>query len=368
MKFSERGLFVMINLFENCGEIASAGIIVDFASKTETYIVGTPADIKAWAYGGCPQKATKGLMRHSNRIGNLVKDINRLMKVKYELNEIMETSSRLYNADALCDGSCNSVLEELADYYDFSEYANIVKNYIIYFLFSKFKLRQHDFNKKIGLSVKGNHDRAEKYIELYKADTERIFRPFISARAENIFDVRTAIHSSNEILDSSLYKVHNDDIHINLFVANDSVLTLLDIYSDIMSNAGRLISNCENCGQLMITNRSNASLTCGRTTCKKERLYKANDDYKKRAMADPIKETYFNFDNKCRSYRKKLAGYPELLEKYNKAFDKQREKIRAFKSGLTSKSSPEDIDRYNQMYFDACQDLQDYSKRLKAKD
>ena len=147
----------MIDLFECCGEIASVGIIVDFSEDTETYIVGTPADIKAWAYGGCPMKAPKGLMRHSNKAGNLVKDINRLIKVKYELNEIMEISDRLCNADALCDGSCNAVLEELSEYYDMSEYANIVKNYIIYFLFSKFKFRQRDFNKKIGLSVKGNH-------------------------------------------------------------------------------------------------------------------------------------------------------------------------------------------------------------------
>lgn len=158
----------MIDLFECCREIASVGIIVDFSKDTETYIVGTPADIKAWAYGGCPQKASKGLMRHSNKAGNLVKDINRLMKVKYELNEIMEISNRLCNADTLCDGSCNAVLEELSEYYDVSEYANIVKNYIIYFLFSKFKLCQRDFNKKIGLSVKGNHDRAEKYIDLFK--------------------------------------------------------------------------------------------------------------------------------------------------------------------------------------------------------
>ncbi|MCI7350216.1 MAG: hypothetical protein MSH60_05615 [Ruminococcus sp.] len=357
----------MIDLFERCGEIASVGIIVDFSEDTETYIVGTPADIKAWAYGDCPMKAPKGLMRHSNKAGNLVKDINRLMKVKYELNEIMEISGRLCNADALCDGSCNLVLEELSEYYDMSEYANIVKNYIIYFLFSKFKLRQKDFNKKIGLSVKGNHDRAEKYIELFKADSEKIFRPFISARAADIFDIRTAIRSSNEVLDSSLYRVHDDNTNISLYVANDSILTLLDIYSDIMSDAGRIITNCENCGQLMITKRSNASLTCGRTTCKKERLYKVNDDYKKRAMADPIKEAYLNFDNKCRSYRKKLSGYPDLLEKYNKAFDERREKIRAFKSGLTAGSSTKDIDRYNQMCFDACQDLQDLSKRLKAK-
>lgn len=148
-------------------------------------------------------------------------------------------------------------------------------------------------------------------------------------------------------------------------VANDSFITLLDTYVDIMSDAGRIVTNCGNCGQLMIINRANASLTCGRSTCKKERLHKANDDYKKRAMKGPIKEAYLNFDNKCRSYRKKLSDSPELLEKYNKAFDGHREKIRAVKRGLTVKSSSDDIDRYNRMCFDACQDLQDLAKQLK---
>ena len=66
-------------------------------------------------------------------------------------------------------------------------------------------------------------------------------------------------------------------------------------------------------------------------------------------------------------YRKKLSGYPDLLEKYNKAFDERREKIRAFKSGLTVNSSTKDIDRYNQMCFDACQDLQELARELKRK-
>ena len=67
-------------------------------------------------------------MRHSNKLVNLVKNINRLMKVKRKLNEIMELSNRLCNADALYDGSCNAVPEELSEYYDVSEYANVVKN------------------------------------------------------------------------------------------------------------------------------------------------------------------------------------------------------------------------------------------------
>lgn len=37
------------------------GIIVDFTEDTETYIVGSPADIKTWAYSGCPRKAPTGI-------------------------------------------------------------------------------------------------------------------------------------------------------------------------------------------------------------------------------------------------------------------------------------------------------------------
>ncbi len=352
----------MIDLFMSCGDIASVGIIVDFSTDIETYVVGTPADIKNWAYKGFPQELTSGIVRHNNKVGNLVKDINRLMKVKYELDEILALRDTLCNADMLCDGSCNSVLDELSQFYDYSEYANIVKNFIIYFLYSKFKLYQRDFNKKIGLSVKGNHDRAEKYIELFKADSEKILRPFLSARVDKSFNLTSAVQSKTDIFDSNIYKLNSK----NLYVANDSFITLLDIYSDVISASGRIISNCENCGQLMITSRANASLTCGRTTCKKERLYKANDDYKKRAMSDPIKEAYLNFDNKCRSYRKKLSAYPELLEKYNLAFNEQREKIRAVKRGLTSKSSVKDIDRYTQMCFDACEDLRELAIVLKS--
>ena len=161
-----------------------------------------------------------------------------------------------------------------------------------------------------------------------------------------MFSVTKAVRCQTDIFDSSIYKIHTDNGNIRLFVANDSFITLLDTFVDIMSDAGRLITNCENCGQLMITNRANASLTCGRTTCKKERLYKANDDYKKRAMKDPIKEAYLNFDNKCRSYRKKLSDYPELLEKYNKAFDKRREKIRAvaLRKNLCKNNQPQKND------------------------
>lgn len=48
----------MMNFFEHCADIASIGIIVDF---TETYIVGSPADIKAWHTTAVPEKFRKDL-------------------------------------------------------------------------------------------------------------------------------------------------------------------------------------------------------------------------------------------------------------------------------------------------------------------
>ena len=64
----------------------------------------------------------------------------------------------------------------------------------------------------------------------------------------------------------------------------------------------------------------------------------------------------------CRANKSK-----EALKKYNRFFDEHREKIRAVKRGLTVKSNSDDIDRYNRMRFDTCQDLQDLAKQLKTK-
>jgi hypothetical protein len=51
----------MMNFFEHCADIASVGIIVDFTEDTETYIVGSPADIKAWHTTAVPEKFRKDL-------------------------------------------------------------------------------------------------------------------------------------------------------------------------------------------------------------------------------------------------------------------------------------------------------------------
>ena len=51
----------MMNFFEHCANIASVCIIVDFTEDTETFIVGYPADIKAWHTTAVPEKFRKDL-------------------------------------------------------------------------------------------------------------------------------------------------------------------------------------------------------------------------------------------------------------------------------------------------------------------
>ena len=357
----------MIDLFECCGEITSVGIIVDFSDDTETYIVGTPADIKAWAYGGCPLKASKGLMRHSNKAGNLVKDINRLMKVKYELNEIMEIIDRLCNADALCDGSCNAVLEELSEYYDMSEYANVVKNYIVYLLYCSFRKQRDLFNKKVGLSVKNNHDRAEKHIELFRNEADRLFKPFLVAREKKEFSFGSGLFGYEEVTDCSVYHIRGKDKPITLSVANNSYIALLEIYDDILNRANKIIRNCDSCGELMITDRSNASLVCSRTNCKRDYHTKINSESRRRAMAEPVQSAYIGFNEKCKSYRKKLLPFPELLEKFDERHNKYRAKLKKAKSGLTKNSDPDDVEYFDALCKDAAEEMRDYATVLKGK-
>lgn len=51
----------MMNFFEHCADIALVGIIVDFTEDTETFIVGSPADIKAWHTTAVQEKLRKDL-------------------------------------------------------------------------------------------------------------------------------------------------------------------------------------------------------------------------------------------------------------------------------------------------------------------
>lgn len=357
----------MIEFFKYIGDTASMGIIVDFTTKTELYFIGNGDSIREYAHCGMSSALPKGVMKHTNDFGNIVKDCNRLMRVKRELNEVMELADRLSDADAFCNGNCNFVLEELASYYDITEYANVIKNYIVYLLYCSFKWQRDLFNKKIGLSVKNNHDRAEKHIEDFRNDADRIFKPFLLAREKKKFSVDSGLFGLEDMSDCSVYHIHSGEKPVTLNVANNSYIALLEMYDDILCRANKIIRNCENCDELMITDRANASFVCHRTVCKRDYHTKTNSESRRRAMGEPVQSAYIGFNEKCKSYRKKLLPFPELLAKYDERHNKYREKLKKAKNGLTKSSKASAIEHFDVLCSDAALEMRDYAKVLKGK-
>ena len=327
----------MQKFFKYLGDSVSMGIIVDFSSNSETYFIGDPDKIREYAHVNMTLALSQFVMKHSGDFGNLLKDCNRLMRVKREINELIELSERLCDVDSFCNGNYNSVLEELAGYYDFNEYANVMKNYIICLLYCNFKKQREMFNKKVGLSVKNNHDRAIKHIDDYKNFADRIFKPFLTAREKLEFVIDGNLFALKNVTEHTVYHIRTKEKPIT----------------------------CENCGELMITNRANASLVCTRRICKRDYHTKTNSESRRRAMKEPIQSAYIVFNDKCKTYRKKLLPFPDLLEKFDEKHNLYRERLKKAKLGLTKSSRSADIEHFEMLCSDAALDMQELAKMMK---
>ncbi len=323
--------------------------------------------IKSYVYAGMPEAIPKDIMRHKSKIGYVAKNINQLMKVKREINEITDIAEKLCDVTEFCDGSYNSLLDELSGLYEVTDYCNVVKNFIIYDLYCCFMRQRSAFNKKVGITVKGNHDRAEKCIADFRKDTERILEPVLSARKKQKFVIDKNLLSLEVVSDCSAYKVRSRGKTVTMNVAHNSYIAFLDMYADLLSTSGKIIDNCEICGQLFVADRANYAPVCSRTTCKQTYQTKINTGSRERARKNPANDEYIKWDDKCANYRKKLIGFPEQLTQYDTAREKLRDKLKKAKKGLTKNSRNEDLENYIQMCFDAAVDLQDLSKSLKEK-
>ena len=82
-------------------------------------------------------------------------------------------------------------------------------------------------------------------------------------------------------------------------------------------------------------------------------------------MKEPVKSAYIGFNEKCKSYRKKLLPFPELLVQYDERHNGYREQLKKAKSGLTKSSKPTEIERFELLCSDAAVEMQELAKELK---
>ncbi len=121
-----------------CGNTASIGVVLVFSTETEIFFIGSAESIKSYVYAGMLEAVLKDIMRHKSKIGYVTKNINKLMKVKHEINEIADIAEKLCDVTAFCDGSYNSLFDKLSELYENTDYCNVLKNLIIYDLYCCF--------------------------------------------------------------------------------------------------------------------------------------------------------------------------------------------------------------------------------------
>lgn len=355
----------MTEFFKKCGNIPSVAVIFDFSADTEIFFVGSAENIRKYVYDGLPEILPNSIMRQKSKIGYIAKNINRLMGTKYEIDDIVKAADKLCSVEAFCDGTYSSALDELADLYETSDYCNVLKNFIVYSIYCAFMEQRNIFNKKVSITVKANRDRAGKCISDFKNTADKILSPLLSARKKRKFVINKDFLSCENVSDCSTYKVRSDSKTVTINVAHNSYIAFLDMYTDLLSSAGKVIDNCEICDDIFVADRTNYAPVCHRTKCRQAYHTKINTGSREKARENPANDEYIKWDGKCANYRKKLLGMPEQLKKYDMARDKFREKLKKSKKGLTKNSRSEDLENFEQMCFDAAVELQEYSKRLK---
>ena len=342
-------------MYDNDNADISVGIMIDMKTKTETFIIGSSADLILWAESGFSENQTGSLIRHTNEIGSVIKNINKLIRFSRETDAFLADYERASNIEVYCAENYNAVLESLANNYEYGSHVNMFLNLIVMNTYGRCICERRKYNDPKNL-LKGRGfllKEAEKRISQFKEDTEKHIAILSEIRSRKYFDYFTAINNNTDNLyNSSVLKaVGADGDRKTMYLCGmnnqNSLFTFLEMYADILIMYGFSVSRCAVCDNLMVTKSSSSAYTCNRAECRKKYHNRINSACRRNAAKSPIEKTYLAFTGACRTYRKKLLRSDEALELYDKKYGEVRAAVLATKNSLPKTVQSEDIERFS---------------------
>ena len=360
-------------MYDNDNADISVGIMVDMKAKTETFIIGSSADLILLAESGFPEKQTDNLIRHTNEIGSVIKNINKLIRFSRETNTFLDDYERASNIEVYCAENYNAVLESIANNYEYGSHVNMFLNLIVMNTYGRCICERRKYNDPKNL-LKGRGfllKESEKRINQFKADTEKHIAILSEIRSKKYFDYFTAINNTDSLYNSSVLKaVGADDDRKTMYLCGlnnqSGLFTFLEMYADILIMYGFSVSRCAVCDNLMVTKSSSSAYTCNRAECRKKYHNKVNSDSRRKLLQNPIEKTYLAFTGACRTYRKKLLRSDEALALYDKKYGEVRAAVLATKNAIpkTVKSEDERFSHYCERERDM---LKEFSDELRGR-
>lgn len=149
---------------------ASIGISFNVPNKKETIIIGSPEDVKRYFTTGI---LSENADKRTRKIGTLIDEMNDLAQAVDgdRMSAVISASNGLCGVLNSGQGnkSASEFTEILKDLYDTSANANMLFNYIIFFIMTNFNLNHKTLAGEFHLSVKQMKKSAEHFAEQYNA-------------------------------------------------------------------------------------------------------------------------------------------------------------------------------------------------------
>ena len=330
---------------------ASIGISFDAPNKKETVIIGSPEDVKLYFTTGVLSEYADIRTR---KIGTLIDEMNALAQSD-TVSEIAAAANGLCGVLNKGQGnkSASEFTEVLKNLYDTSANANMLFNYIIFFVMTNFNLNHKTLAGEFHLSVRQMKKSAERFAEQYDACVSDMLLPFRNLPAvpeENVryWDIDKQINSEKNDLVLHVYSSHSSGTWQTGYAADNSFMAILRVYVDVLKQANVVVRNCMICHKLILSDRANVAEICGSEKCKREQHRLQTIAARKKNRANPIQDFYDVFTHNCANLRRKLNKDSTAREKYDTEFKKIRTKALAMKNGLSEDSPKQSIYEYSE--------------------
>ncbi len=335
-------------------KIASIGISFDVPNKKETVVIGSPEDIKRYFTAGILSE--KADLR-TRKLGTLIDEMNVLAQADEDdiISKVIAAASGLCGVlnNGQGNKSASEYTEVLKDLYDTSANANMLLNYIIFFVMTNFNLGHKALVGEFHLSVKQMKKSAERFAEQYNSCVSDMLLPFrnlptVPESRVHYWDIDKQINLAQSDLILHIYSSHSSGTWQTGYVADNSFLAILRTYVDILKQANVVVRNCSICHKLILSDRANVSEICGSERCRKEQHRLKTISVRKKNKANPIQDFYDTFSRNCSNLRRKFGDNSTAREKYDIEFEKIRTKALKMKKGLSEDSPRGEIYEFSE--------------------
>ena len=333
---------------------ASIGISFDVPNKKETIIIGSPEDVKRYFTAGI---LSENADLRTRKLGTLIDEMNDFAQAADgdRMTSVIAASNGLCSVLNSGQGnkSASEFTEVLKDLYDTSVNANVLFNYIIFFVMTNFNLNHKTLTVEFHLSVKQMKKSAERFAEQYNicvSDMLLPFRNLPTVAEENVryWNIDKQINSEKNDLILHVYSSHSSGTWQTGYAADNSFMAILRVYMDVLKQANVVVRNCTICHKLILSDRANVSEICGSEKCRKEQHRLQTNAVRKRNKANPIQDFYDIFFRNCSNLRRKFGDNSTAREKYDTEFRAIRTKALTMKNGLSEDSPKQSIYEYSE--------------------